>query len=265
MPVAADKLAAQQADAVPHGDRRRRHRSSTCPASKPNELKLTGEILADIYLGKITKWNDPKHRRAEPRREAAEHRDRAGVSRRRLGHDVRVHRLPLPQSPDWKSKVGAATSVNWPAGTGAKGSDGVAGTVRQIPGGIGYVESAYADAEPPDHGAAAQQGRQVRGADDGRRSRPRRPMPTGRRRRISPIDLNDQPGAESWPIDSATFVLLPTDPKDADAERRGEEVLRLGLQPTATNRHEAALRRRCRQSVQDAVRAAWKTQLQVMA
>ncbi len=69
------------------------------PDVKPNELKMTGELLADIYLGKITKWNDPKLVELNHGHQAAEPGDRAGVSRRRLGHDLRVHRLPVDAEP----------------------------------------------------------------------------------------------------------------------------------------------------------------------
>ena len=115
------------------------------PGIKPNELKLTGPILADIYLGKISKWNDKAIAEVNPGLKlpstaiAPVHRaDGSGTT------FVFTDYLSL-QSPEWKDKVGASTSVSWPNGAGAKGSDGVAATVRQIPGGIGYDESAYAE------------------------------------------------------------------------------------------------------------------------
>src|SRR5580698_1112901 len=95
------------------------------PGVKPNELKLTGPILADIYLGKITKWNDPQIVALNPDLKlpgaaiASVHRaDGSGTT------FVFTDYLGM-QSPDWKSKVGTATSVAWPGGAGAKGSDGV--------------------------------------------------------------------------------------------------------------------------------------------
>jgi len=107
-------------------------------------VKLTGDILAKIFLGQITKWNDPALRAIN-----------AGVNLPDLDIAV-VHRSDgsgtsfiltsylAAVSPDWKSKVGAATSVEWPVGAGGKGSEGVAGLVKQTPGGIGYFELAYA-------------------------------------------------------------------------------------------------------------------------
>src|SRR5436189_185389 len=104
------------------------------------ELKFTGPLLADIFLGKITKWNDPAIAKLN-----------AGVNLPATDITV-VHRSDgsgttyiwadylSKVSPEWKKRVGVATSVNWPAGVGSKGNEGVSGTVRQTPGSIGYVE-----------------------------------------------------------------------------------------------------------------------------
>jgi phosphate transport system substrate-binding protein len=107
-------------------------------------LKLTGAVLADIFLGKITAWNDPALMKLNPDAKldntpiAVVHRsDGSGTS------DIFTTFLSQT-SPDWKSKVGNGTSVNWPVGIGGKGSEGVAGQVKQTVGGIGYFELAYA-------------------------------------------------------------------------------------------------------------------------
>jgi phosphate transport system substrate-binding protein len=183
------------------------------PGVEPNTMKLTGELLADIYLGKITKWNDPKLVEAN-RDIKLPNLAIAPVYRADGSGTTFVYTDYLSMvSPDWKSSVGASTSVKWPAGNGAKGSDGVAATVRQVRGGIGYVESAYAAQNhltttlmrnkagsfvAPDMDsfvAAAASGDWASAKNFA-------------------VDLNDEPGAKSWPIESATFVLLPTDPKD---------------------------------------------------
>src|SRR5262249_42603089 len=108
------------------------------------ELKFNGAILADIYLGKITKWNDPAIAKLN-----------SGVNL--PGTDITVvHRAEASGtsyiwadflaklSPEWKSKVGVATTMNWPTGIGGKGNEGVAGLITQTPGSIGYVELIYA-------------------------------------------------------------------------------------------------------------------------
>ncbi|MDR7463731.1 MAG: phosphate ABC transporter substrate-binding protein PstS, partial [Armatimonadota bacterium] len=107
-------------------------------------LNFTPEVLADIFLGKITRWNDPRLARANPgvKLPAAEvvvvHRsDGSGTTAIWVNYLSKV-------SPEWKARVGEGTSVNWPTGLGGKGNEGVAGLVRQTPYTLGYVELAYA-------------------------------------------------------------------------------------------------------------------------
>jgi len=109
------------------------------------QLKLTSELITDIYMGKITVWNDKKIAAANPGVEMPAapilpvHRsDGSGTT------NIFVTYLSAVSAP-WKEMVGAGTSVSWPAGVGGKGNDGVAGVVRQTPGAIGYVELAYAE------------------------------------------------------------------------------------------------------------------------
>lgn len=183
------------------------------PGIKANELKLTGPILADIYLGNITKWNDPRIAEVNPGLKlprtaiAPVHRaDGSGTT------FVFTNYLGM-QSPGWKSKVGSSTSVNWPAGAGARGSDGVAGTVKQIAGGIGYDESAYV---AQNHLTTVLL-RNVAGtfvAPTMAAFEAAAAAADWSKARNFAIDLNDQPGDASWPIESATFVLLPTDPRN---------------------------------------------------
>jgi phosphate transport system substrate-binding protein len=226
------------------------------PGIKANELKLTGPILADIYLGKITKWNDTAIADINPGVKlpstaiAPVHRaDGSGTTY------VFTDYLSL-QSPTWKEKVGASTSVSWPIGAGAKGSDGVAGTVRQIPGGIGYDESAYAE---QNHLTTVM----LRNAE-GKFVAPTMAAFEAAAANADwskvqnfAIDLNDQKGAESWPIESATFVLLPTDPKDEKQSAAVKKFFDWGF----THGNDIAkglLYIPLPASVQTAIRAAWK-------
>jgi phosphate transport system substrate-binding protein len=183
------------------------------PDVKPNEIKLTGELLADIFAGTITKWNDPrlvelnKGVKLPSLAIAPVHRaDGSGTTFVFTSYLSAV-------SPQWKSKVGANTSVNWPAGAGAKGNDGVAATTHNTRGGIGYVENAYATqnhlittqlrnksghfVEPTiaNFSAAAASG----------------DWANAKNYAVSLIDLA---GDNSWPIVSTTFIELPKDPKD---------------------------------------------------
>lgn len=113
-------------------------------AEAKGQLKFTGPVLADIYLGKIRKWNDPAIQKLNPDEALPDtdilvvHRsDGSGTTYIWVDYLAKV-------SSRWKEKVGVATSVKWPAGTGAKGNEGVAGMVKRAPGSIGYIELIYA-------------------------------------------------------------------------------------------------------------------------
>jgi phosphate transport system substrate-binding protein len=227
------------------------------PNIKPDELKLTGDLVADIYLGKITKWNDKKIEELNPGLKLPSTAI-APVYRADGSGTTFVFTDYLSMvNPDWKSQVGASTSVKWVAGSGAKGSDGVDATVRNIKGGIGYVESAYAiqnkltttqmknkdgqfvspTMEAFQSSAAAADWSKVQNFA---------------------IDLNDQPGAKSWPIESATFVLIPTDPANPAQNEAVEKFFTWGFKDgnkIATDLLYVPLP----DSVHSAIEAAWKT------
>jgi phosphate transport system substrate-binding protein len=183
------------------------------PGIAINQVKLTGELVTEIYQGKITKWNDPKL--AELNKDVAlPALAIAPVYRADGSGTTFVFASYLSaKSPEWKEKVGAATSIKWPAGTGAKGNDGVAATVANIKGGIGYVENAYAtqnklttvelknkDGAFVNPSMAAFQAAASNGDWANAKN--------------FAVNLIDQPGAQSWPIVSATFIELPKDPAD---------------------------------------------------
>jgi phosphate transport system substrate-binding protein len=108
------------------------------------QLQASGDTIAKIYLGEITRWNDPRLQAENPNMNLS---DRAITPVRRSDGSgtTNIFTTYLSKiSPDWQSRVGASTSVEWPAGVGGEGNAGVAGQVRQIPGAIGYVELAYA-------------------------------------------------------------------------------------------------------------------------
>lgn len=185
---------------------------------KADELKLTGELLAEIYAGKITKWNDAKIEALNKDVTlpniviAPVHRaDASGTSYVFTSYLSAV-------SPDWKSEVGANTSVDWPAGTGARGNDGVAAVVKNVRGGIGYVENAYAT---ENHLTTTQlknkDGKFVKPTIAAFQDAAANTDWAGAKN--CAVSIIDQPGATSWPIVSATFLLLPKDPKDPAREQ----------------------------------------------
>ena len=226
------------------------------PGIKPNELKLTGAVLADIWLGKITKWNDKEIAALNPGVDlpsiavASVHRaDGSGTT------FVFTDYLGM-QSPEWKSKVGASTSVSWPNGAGAKGSDGVAGTVRQIKGGIGYVESAYAEQNHLTTTLLKNQAGQFVAPTMDSFAAAAKNADWSKVQNFA-IDLNDQPGAASWPIESATFVLLPTDPKDVAQSAAVKKFFAWGFDHGGDIANQL-LYIPLPASVHDAIKAAWQ-------
>jgi len=177
------------------------------------ELRFTGPILADIYLGKITKWNDAAIRLANP-----------GVSLPATEITV-VHRSDgsgttyiwcdylAKVSLDWKKTVGVATSVNWPVGVGGKGNEGVAGLVKQTPGAIGYVELIYAMQNKIPYGSVQNlAGEFLRASTEtvsNAAASASRNMPKDFR-----VSITNAPGKNVYPISSFTWLLVQVSPKD---------------------------------------------------
>ncbi len=226
------------------------------PGVTTDQLKLTGELLADIYAGTITKWNDPKLVEANPG-VTLPNLAIAPVYRAEASGTSYVFTSYLSAvSASWKSSVGANTSVKWPAGAGAKGNDGVAATVGHTRGGIGYVENAYAT---QNHLTTAQlrnkAGTFVKPTTESFKAAAAAGDWTGAANFA--VSLIDLPGANSWPIVSPTFILLPKDPKDA---ARSANVMKFF---DWTYRSGGAVAEQLDYiplpaAVQDTVRAAWK-------
>ena len=187
----------------------------------PGQLKLSGPLLGDIYLGVVTRWNDPRIAALNP-----------GVSLPASAISV-VHRAEgsgttflftsylSAVNPAWKAKVGANDTVVWPTGIGGKGNDGVAAFVKQTAGSIGYVEYAYAK-----RGALAytllqnHDGQVIAPAADAFEA-----ATAGADWSKAPgnyLVLVDQPGPKSWPIAGATFILIHTQPSNP---ARAKQVL----------------------------------------
>src|SRR5580704_7426095 len=177
------------------------------------EVKFTPEALAGIFLGTITKWNDKAITSANPgvnfpdKNIIVVHRsDGSGTSFIWTDYLSKV-------SPDWKSEVGSNTSVKWPVGLGGKGNEGVAGLIRQMQGGIGYVELIYALQNNIPYGSVRNAaGTFLKASLDGvtaaAASAPK--MPPDFR-----VSITDAPGKDAYPISSFTWLLIPQQSKDA--------------------------------------------------
>jgi phosphate transport system substrate-binding protein len=171
----------------------------------PGQIKLTGEVLGDIYLGKITKWNDPALVALNagvplPAADIAVVRraDGSGTSFNFTNYLSKVN-------AEWKTKVGEGTAVNWPVGAGGKGNEGVSAFVQRLPNSIGYVEYAYAKQNKMSYVLLKNKAGVFVPPDD-----------LNFKSAAASADWNktfyqvltDQPGKDAWPITAATFIMM---------------------------------------------------------
>ena len=192
------------------------------------ELKFTGPVLADIFMGKITKWNDPAIAKLN-----------AGVNL--PGVDITVvHRSDSSGttyiladyfgkvSPAWKKTVGVATALNWPVGLGGKGNMGVAGLVKQTPGSIGYVELIYALQNRIAYGSVQNMaGKFLRASIEGvtaAAAAASAAMPADFR-----VSITNAPGDNVYPISSFTWLLFYENPKDKASAKTMVEFMKWAL------------------------------------
>jgi phosphate transport system substrate-binding protein len=192
------------------------------PGVKPGELVLSGEVLGDIYLGKIKKWNDPAIAKLNPKVKLPD-TDIAVVRRADGSGTSFVFTNYLSKvNAEWKSKIGEGTTVNWPTGTGGKGNDGVAAFVQRLPGAIGYVESAYAKQNKLTYTALTNA--------DGKTVEPTAETFAAAAAKAEWSKtfyqiLTNEKGDKSWPIVAATFVIVHQK-ADAGKEAQSAEVLK---------------------------------------
>jgi phosphate transport system substrate-binding protein len=171
----------------------------------PGQMKLDGQVLGDIYLGKITKWNDAAIKAlnpglALPDAEIAPVRraDGSGTTFNFTNYLSRVH-------AEWKTKVGEGTAVNWPVGAGGKGNEGVAAFVNRLPNSIGYVEYSYVKQNKMTYTLMKNKDGVFVAPDD----ETFKAAAAGADWNKSFYQLiTDQPGKNAWPISTATFILM---------------------------------------------------------
>jgi phosphate transport system substrate-binding protein len=177
------------------------------------ELKFSGPILADIFLGKITKWNDPAIAKLNSGAKLPA-TDITVVHRAEASGTTYIWVDFLSKvSPEWMKKAGVATSVNWPIGLGGKGNEGVSGLVQQTPGAIGYVELIYAIQNKISYGTVQNtEGEFVRATVESVTAAAAaavKNMPKDFR-----VSITNAPGKGVYPISSFTWLLLYENPKD---------------------------------------------------
>jgi phosphate transport system substrate-binding protein len=204
---------------------------------EPGKLRLTGALVADIFLGKVAKWNDPAIAAANPGVKLPDgkitvvHRsDGSGTTFNFVNYLAKI-------SPEWKTKVGEGTSVNWPTGVGGKGNEGVAAYVKQIKGSIGYVELAY----------ATQNGMSYTSMQNAAGSWVQ-PSAESFQAAAATADwanakdfsliITNASGADAWPIAATNFILMYKQPKDAKRSKDAMNFFKWALENGQTQANE---------------------------
>ncbi|MBQ5949238.1 phosphate ABC transporter substrate-binding protein PstS [Massilia sp. ST3] len=192
------------------------------PGIAPGQLKLTGAVVADIFLGKITKWNAPQIAALNPGVKlpaddiTVVHRaDSSGTSFLWTDYLSKTN-------PEWKSKVGAGATVKWAVGVGGKGNEGVAANVQRIKGGIGYVEWAYAKKNRMAHTQLQNKDGVFLQPDDAAFAAAAASADWAKAPGFAVV-LTDQAGKASWPVTGASYILVHKSQADGV---KGKEVLK---------------------------------------
>lgn len=191
------------------------------PGIEAGKLRLNGQVLGDIFLGKIAKWNDPAIKALNPSVNLPEtaiavvHRsDGSGTSFNFTNYLSKVN-------ADWKSKVGEGSAPNWPVGTGGKGNEGVSAFVQRLPGAIGYVEYAYAKQSKMPYASMQNADGQFVEPDDKTFAAAAAGAQWQSNRYY--VILTNQSGKDAWPIAASTFVMMH---KVQDKPAQASEVLK---------------------------------------
>lgn len=178
------------------------------------QMKFTGPLLADIYLGKIKKWNDPAISKINPDLKLPDatinvvHRsDGSGTTFNWVNYLSKV-------SEDWKTKVGEGTSVSWPTGVGGKGNEGVAAYVNRLKNSIGYVEYAYVLQNKMAYGLLQNKAGQFI-KPDAESFQAAASSADWQNAKDFYLVMTDSPGEKSYPVTATTFVMMYKQPKDA--------------------------------------------------
>ena len=182
------------------------------PGIAAGAMKLDGETLANIFLGKITKWNDPAIvamngglKLPDTKITIVHRSDGSGTTFNFVNYLSKV-------SADWKSQVGEGTSVKWPAGIGGKGNEGVAAYVKQIKGGIGYVELSYVLQNKLSHAALKNaSGKFVQPSEESFAAAAA--SADWAKAKDFYLVMTNAPGEQSWPITATNFILMHKQPK----------------------------------------------------
>ena len=209
----------------------------------PGQLKFSGPLLAEIYLGKVKTWNDPAIAKLNPGVKLPA--SAITVVHRSDGSGTTfnwVHYLSQV-SPEWKTRVGEGTSVQWPTGVGGKGNEGVAAYVNQIPNSIGYVEYAYVKQNKMNFGQVQNRAGKFITPNAGAFQAAAASADWGHAKDFYLV-MTDAPGVNAYPVTATTFVLMYKQPKDKPRSDSALKFFRWALdkgQPQAAKLDYVAL------------------------
>jgi len=196
---------------------------------QPGKLRLTGALLADIYAGKVKKWNDPAIAQLNPGISlpaadiALVHRSDGSGTTFNFTHYL------SQVSPAWKAGPGEGKTVNWPGGVGGKGNEGVAGYVKQIPNSLGYVEYAYA-LQNKMNAASLQNSAGNFVAPNAASFSNAAESADWKNAKDFNLVMTNAPGANAWPLTATTFMLMPKQPKDKAKSQAAVGFFRYALE-----------------------------------
>ena len=223
------------------------------------QLRVTGPLLADIYMGKVTAWNDPAIVALNPG--LALPADKINVVKRSDGSGTTFNFVNYLSkvSPAWKESVGEGTSVNWPVGIGGKGNEGVAAYVKQIKGSIGYVELAYATQNGMSY-ATMQNAAGNWITPSAESFQAAAATADWANAKDFSLIITNASGADAWPIAATNFILMYKQPKDAKRSRDTLDFFKWSLengQAQADELHFVPLPK----PLVDQVEAYWASQI----
>jgi phosphate transport system substrate-binding protein len=192
------------------------------PGVKAGELKFTGPLLADIYLGKITKWNDPAIAAVNPGKALPDQAIRVVHRSDGSGTTFNFVNYLSKVSPEWQTKVGEGTSVRWPVGVGGKGNEGVTAYVKQLKGAIGYIELSYALTNNVAYGQLQNAAGNFITPSNASIQAAAASAEWATSKDFYLVVTN-APGEQAWPITATNFALLSKKPKNVENNRQARE------------------------------------------
>lgn len=196
---------------------------------EPGKLRLTGAVLADIYAGKVKKWNDPSIVKINPglKLPSADitvvHRSDGSGTTFNFTHYL------SQVSPSWKSKTGEGKTVSWPTGVGGKGNEGVAGYVKQIPNSVGYVEYAYVLQSGMNYATLQNAAGNFVAPSAQTFSNAAETADWANAKDFNLV-MTNAPGPNAYPITATTFILMPTSPKDPARSKATLDFFRYAME-----------------------------------